>query len=486
MDVGIMYTPQDKTSGPTIADLDQDGYLDIIQSQHARYPVEVYYGSAANTFRRTLAFVDRGDRHGTAAGDVDGNGKPDILLAIGGSNGLNPVSPRESRTAQNGTLVSVDEITAGLEGRSLRGVAARFLDMDRDGDLDLFVLSRLPLNRSNQSVHAVYRNLPEGKFQLVPFTGIERCTSQTGFLVTDFDSDGNPDIFLLTPQVRLFKGDGNMGFSEVTNCALPPGIRQRGPFGGAVQLDIDNDGDMDILFSGGLRLKGSVSNGSDLLLENLSEKVSSTGCVLRYQDISSSANLRTSGARHGITVADFNNDGFIDVFMPEVGPGHQRIGDTMMLNLGNKRFVRYTDHGANGPLGGDPTFPMGAQAFDYNQDGKVDIVVASRYNSAGVVNGFLRLFENQSNGGNYLIVKVPVSIGGMTTMDALLTLSTPQGSFYRRVGSVGEFRTQSFIDQVHFGLGSLTLATSISIKLMTGEVLSAPVGEVNRVITPSW
>jgi len=440
--VNIVRTAQDKTSGPTIADLNQDGYLDIIQSQHARHPVEVYYGSANNLFRRTLAFVQSGDRHGTAAGDVDGNGKPDVLLAIGGSNGLNPQPPRESRTAANGTLYTVDQAASGLGGRSLRGVALRLLDMDRDGDLDLFILSRAPLDPLNPILHAVYRNTPQRKFQLVASTGIERCTAETGFLVTDFDSDGNPDIFLLGPQVRLFRGNGHLGFSEVTSCALPSGIMQRGPFGGAVQLDIDNDGDMDILFSGGIRLKADRRSGPDLLLENLSEQVTSTGCVRRFRDISSTAKLLKGGARAGITAADFNNDGFIDVFMPEVGPGLQRIGDTIMLNLGNRSFQAHTNHGANGPLQGDRTFPTGAQAFDYNRDGKVDVLVSSRYNNnAGVVDGYLRMFQNRGSTGNYLIVRVPVAIRGKTTMDALLTVRTPVGSFYRRVGSVGEFRT---------------------------------------------
>mmetsp|Transcript_10569 Transcript_10569/g.21278 ORF Transcript_10569/g.21278 Transcript_10569/m.21278 type:complete len:81 (+) Transcript_10569:382-624(+) len=77
-------------------------------------------------------------------------------------------------------------------------------------------------------------------------------------------------------------------------------------------------------------------------------------------------------------------------------------------------------------------------------------------------------------------------MGTKTTMDALVTVKTRTGSFYRRVGSVGEFRTQSFIDQIHFGLGNATQVLSVNMKLMTGEVFVAGPFRVNQFISPIW
>uniref|UniRef100_A0A7S1TCJ4 ASPIC/UnbV domain-containing protein n=1 Tax=Compsopogon caeruleus TaxID=31354 RepID=A0A7S1TCJ4_9RHOD len=486
--VGIVFNPQDKTTGPTVGDLNQDGYLDIVQCNHVRFPIEVYYGSPNGSFTRELAFKTKMDRHGTATGDIDGNGKLDILLAVGGSDGINPLPPHEARTTDNGDLQDIGVEDAGLDGRLLRGVAPRLLDIDRDGDLDLFVLSRPSLDLSNVIRHAVYENLGtepngNGTYQLINYTGIEKSVGQAGFLVTDVDSDGYPDIFILSPGVRFYRGRPKRKFVDKTSC-LPLGLRSSGPYGGAVQLDIDNDGDMDILFSGGLRLKTKLlKSGRDVLLENLSENVTDANCGFRYADVTETANLRTDGIRHGITAADFNNDGFIDIFMPEVGPGGARINDTIMLNLGNKSFLGFTDHGANGPLEGDITYPTGAQAFDYDRDGLVDIVVATRYNQGNQSQGYLRLFKNTvENGNNYLIVQVPVSIDGKTTMDALLTVRTGGGSFHRVVGSVGEFRTQSFIDQVHFGLGNNSVVLSIDLKLMEGTLYAFGGCAANQMI----
>mmetsp|Transcript_1869 Transcript_1869/g.3389 ORF Transcript_1869/g.3389 Transcript_1869/m.3389 type:complete len:554 (-) Transcript_1869:100-1761(-) len=512
-EVGIVHTAEDKTSGPSVGDLDQDGYLDFIQSQHAHHPVEVYYGSANGKFRRELAFETPGDRHGTAIGDLDGNGKLDIILAIGGAVGLNPLPPRESRTAANGTLYEVDEAVSGLGGRNLRGVAARLLDIDQDGDLDLFVMSRPQRDPSILILHAVYENLggeplsalesgtlnysskvmravddvefyKPGTLRLIPFTGIETCKAQTGFLMTDFDSDGIPDLILLSPTVNVFRGTGKKTFEDVTSCVLPNGIFQLKGISGAVELDIDNDGDMDIYLSGGSRYKGPFSSGSDLLLENLSE-TRPEGCSPFYRDISATANIPQSGARAGITAADFNNDGFMDIYLPEIGPADQRLRDTVLMNLGNKTFVQVRNHGADGPLVGDPTFPTGAQAFDYDRDGLVDVLVASRFNDGQYnLHGHLRLFKNTKRQNNYVIVKVPLSMGGKTTMDATLMVNTAGGSFYRRVGSVGEFRTQSFVDQVHFGLGKNAVIDSIILKLMDGNFYRAQGGPANRMVSP--
>eukprot|EP00181_Compsopogon_caeruleus_P006070 CAMPEP_0184680200 /NCGR_PEP_ID=MMETSP0312-20130426/3077_1 /TAXON_ID=31354 /ORGANISM="Compsopogon coeruleus, Strain SAG 36.94" /LENGTH=561 /DNA_ID=CAMNT_0027130153 /DNA_START=83 /DNA_END=1769 /DNA_ORIENTATION=+ len=461
-EAGIVPFSTDKTSGPSIADLDQDGYLDVVMCNHVRDPVEVYYGSPTGVFKRTFAFQDGADRHGTAVGDIDGNGKVDIVLATEKNSWGSPYPAEFALTSSNGSLENYDSLVAGVTG-SIKSVAVRLVDLDKDGDLDIFLLGR---PRSNPIQHGIFQNQGKGTFKLVRGTGIETALAQIGFLVTDFDGDGYQDIFIFSPGVSLYRGLPNLKFEDVTTKVLPRNYS--GQFSGAVTFDMDNDGDFDVYLSGGSRLKGPLIQGNDILLENQNGV---------FVDISSTAKIPRRGGRVGITAADFNNDGFVDLFLPSIGFGAQRIPDIMLLNMGDKTFTGYTKHGANGPLAGDVTYPSGAQAFDYNKDGLVDVIVGTRYrdlNLPSLYEGTLRLFKNVlSTSNNYLIVNVPVSIGGETTMDALLNVSTPIGNFYRRVGSVGESRTQSFIDQVHFGIGSSSEVVSISLTLVSGRFFTS-------------
>jgi len=202
--------------------------------------------------------------------------------------------------------------------------------------------------------------------------------------------------------------------------------------------------------------------------------------------------LPIGGGRMGVGAADFDNDGFVDVYLPSIGSGNQRIVDVIARNLGNGTFELITDHGAVADLTGDVTYPAGGQPFDFDNDGRVDVIVGTRTNAnmgqQGVM-GHLNLFRNVvTNGNSYLIVKVPLAINGFTTMDALLELQTSRGSFYRRVGSVGEGRASSYINHVHFGLGQGTTLASLQLTLIQGgspivrSLASVPVNSLYELI----
>ena len=82
----------DKVSGPSVGDIDGDGYLDIVQANHARKPITVFYGRASGIFRRKLVQsrvgtgFGTGDRHGTSIGDWDNDGDLDLVVAMGFNN----------------------------------------------------------------------------------------------------------------------------------------------------------------------------------------------------------------------------------------------------------------------------------------------------------------------------------------------------------------------------------------------------------------
>uniref|UniRef100_A0A7S1TIU3 ASPIC/UnbV domain-containing protein n=2 Tax=Compsopogon caeruleus TaxID=31354 RepID=A0A7S1TIU3_9RHOD len=462
----------DKTSAPSIGDLNADGFLDIVMCNHVSYPVEVYYGSRSGVFRRVLAFNDKADRHGTAVGDINNDGRADIVLATETNPWLTQFPAELAVTRRNGKLQRMKSRASGLVG-NIKSAAVRLLDVDRDGDLDLFILGR---PKSTPGLHAIFKNKGDGTFERLWNTGIENAKAKVGFLVTDFDNDGFLDIFIFSPRVHLFRGLRNSRFVDVSRKVLPRIHKKH--FSGAVAFDMDNDGDFDVYISGGFRLKGALVQGNDVLLENRGGK---------FVDVSRKAGIPRGGGRVGITAADFDNDGLVDVFLPSIGPGRQRIRDIILRNLGNGKFQKYWNHGAQGPLARDITYPSGAQAFDYNQDGLVDVIVGTRYRDLdipGLFSGTLRLFKNVMKTKNhYLIVNVPFLLRGKTTMDALVIVATPNRKFYRRVGSVGESRTQSFVNQVHFGLGSNSKIRIVTIKLLDGTTVRKGPFSSNQMIT---
>mmetsp|Transcript_11305 Transcript_11305/g.22817 ORF Transcript_11305/g.22817 Transcript_11305/m.22817 type:complete len:530 (-) Transcript_11305:527-2116(-) len=474
--LGINPPGNDKTSGPSIADLNQDGYLDIIQSNHVLKPVDVYYGSASGQFRSSTAFLARADRHGTCVGDMDGNGKPDIMVVVGDGR-MQPVIPqmRVSFTDQNGILREASVNETGLKYRGYL-FGCRMMDIDGDGDLDFLAQGGQTRFRNNY----LYENIGGGTFRQrssgpvgdVRFSG--GYPHAYGHLVMDFDSDGYLDIFLFGQGIFVFKGAEDFQFTDETENILPSRFSQR-TFNSGVAIDIDNDGDFDIYVTGGARLKNEGTQGADLLLENRGGT---------FVDISHQTDLPQGGARVGVGAADFDNDGYMDIYLPTargVNNTLTREQDVILRNNRRGGFIPFTNHGAEGQeRSKDITYPAGMQPFDFDNDGRVDIVVATRFNgnrddwAVGLgkdsIDGKLQLFRNIiQNGNHYLIVKVPVLIGQNTTMDATLKLQLSSRRWlYRKVGSVGEGRTQSFITHVHFGLGKQTSVQQLILELHNG------------------
>mmetsp|Transcript_16121 Transcript_16121/g.32606 ORF Transcript_16121/g.32606 Transcript_16121/m.32606 type:complete len:527 (-) Transcript_16121:605-2185(-) len=475
-EVGISPKQNDKVAGPSIADFNQDGYMDIIQTNHARSPADAYYGNAGGTFTKQQRFIAQGDRHGTCVGDLDNNGFPDAMIVTGAARNLaNLPHVRIELTNPDGSFNTTTTNQTGFVQRSGYEFACRLMDMDRNGVLDMLGQGGLNPRKNN----FIFKNQGGAFFNLLSSTiGSETWNPFAyGYLVTDFDMDGYLDIMLYGDHLEMWKGGRNFRFVNVTDLVFPSSYPNKA-FNTAAQIDIDNDGDFDIYVTGGQRLKGGGVPGKDLLLENRNGT---------FVDISLSAGIPRRGGRIGVGVADFDNDGYMDLFLGSAisqppNPNGTRMVDVILRNNGNNTFTSYVNHGATeADLTTDMTFPAGLQPFDYNRDGLVDVVVSTRlnYNKFNGTNdtvfgplfGKIQLFKNiVSNTNNWITVKVPVNVQGRTTMDALLTLKTPGGWFYRRVGPVGEGRTQSFIDQVHFGLGSNTEVSEVVLELIGGFV----------------
>lgn len=239
------------------------------------------------------------------------------------------------------------EITAA-SGISHPGkdLGAIFADYDNDGFLDLFI--------TNESGNVLYHNIDVGKFANV--------TSQAGVgdkgnafvpVFADLDHDGDLDLFVANAtQNMLFRNNLDGTFTERAQAMGLAGenIRSRD----LAFADFDDDGDLDLAVVN--------DNGKLNLYTNLRQG--------RFEDISTQAGLAEANASGAIAIADYNNDGFVDMMTTSLNGGA-----ALFRNQGNGTFQKDTRSGdvtqfLTGVIGLDAEF------FDFDNDGFIDLLVS--------------------------------------------------------------------------------------------------------------
>ena len=130
--------------------------------------------------------------------------------------------------------------------------------------------------------------------------------------------------------------------------------------GGVGLFDCDNDGKLDILVVNGSSVD-RYRNGGDPLVTLYHQEAD-----LKFKDITKEAGLTRKGWGMGVAVADFNNDGNLDLYVTGYG------GNALYRGLGNCKFEDVTDK-AGVAVGG---FSTGAAWGDYDRDGFADLFVA--------------------------------------------------------------------------------------------------------------
>ncbi len=249
-------------------------------------------------------------------------------------------------------------------------------DYDNDGREDIYFLNQLGPN-------ALYRNVGDGSFvDVTAKAGVAIGNRvSVGATFADYDNDGWADLFVTTTRGGnvLFHNRGDGTFEDVTAAA---GLSHVGHSQTAVFFDYDNDGYLDLfltntahwstdVFDSAARyFEGKPDLGSLLTSAKESNILYHNNGDGTFTDVTDRAGLRGRGWAGDVAVFDYDEDGFLDLFVPSmVGRGQ------LYRNTGHGTFRDVTAE----TLGRTPYGAVGCKVFDYDGDGRLDLFVVDMH-----------------------------------------------------------------------------------------------------------
>jgi len=266
------------------------------------------------------------------------------------------------------------------------GSGAAFFDSNGDGELDLYIVNGAALPgciAPHPPTNALYRNRGHGTFvDVTAAAGVGDTTYGMGAAVGDYDNDGDADLYVANfgPN-RLYRSSGDGAFADVTAAAA---VGHPGWSTSAAFADIDRDGDLDLYvasymdydvaanracFQGAARAycgPTAYPGESGVLYRNDGDGV--------FVDATRESGLYTEGGRQlGIAFGDYDGDGDPDLFIAnDKRPNFlfRNQGDGTYVETGLLAGVAYNAEG-------EPESAMGADMADYDNDGRLDMVVAT-------------------------------------------------------------------------------------------------------------
>ena len=276
----------------------------------------------------------------------------------------------------------------------MNGSGLAFIDYNRDGLIDLFIVNGTRLEASSGTpapVSHLYRNDGNGTFtDVTREAGLAYSGWGQGACVADFDNDGYDDVFVTYyGKNKLYHNNGNGTFTDIAQRAGVAGAEGRWNSGCAF-VDYDRDGKVDLFVANYVGLGQNFSNipkpGSG---EFCQYKGIPIACGPRglpaavnylyhnngdgtFTDASVPSGIRNTDGHYalGVLTFDYDNDGWPDIYVA--------CDSAASILYHNKRDGTFTDTGMIAGVAynedGEAQAGMGVAALDYDHDGFLDVV----------------------------------------------------------------------------------------------------------------
>lgn len=310
---------------------------------------------------------------GAAVGDFDGDGLPDLYVTRLDATDI------LFRNKGDGTFEDVTT-DAGLSSFDLDSNGAAFGDIDRDGDLDLYVsVLGVALDPVNNR-HYLFVNQGDGTFveeAVARSAAIDPGLERRGFSIAfgDYDRDGWIDLHVNewlslsgSTGSRLLRNLGPGSPGVFTDATIAAGVDVFGsyPFASAF-ADLDDDGWSDLVIAGDFSTSKLFWNNGDGT----------------FTDGTAAAGVGTDENGMGSTIGDYDGDGDLDWFVTAIFDADETCetdpcnwgytGNRLYENEGARVFSDATD--AAGVREG--FWGWGSAFFDYDNDGDLDLVMTN-------------------------------------------------------------------------------------------------------------
>ena len=309
----------------------------------------------------TSISTELNSEYGVAIGDLNNDGLKDIFTAClfhpcryyenvstSDNNKINYIFFQEKAAERNVTGYNSDESSPGNPIFLGVGLA----DLSNSGSQDVYVCNLVGKNR-------LYINNGKGFFDDVSSEknrGIGESERTNAVIYGDVDNDGDLDMFITNEEStnRLFLNDGTGHFNEVTKEA---GLETKGGGTAASFGDLDGDGRVDLVVTNW--------NAPNKIYKNITQNG-----LVKFIDVSNLSSIadEKNDKNNAVVFGDINNDGLLDIFIAK-----RKSPNKLYINSGNFRFNDCSEQ----MLGRDTLLSYGAVFADFDNDGFLDLYVSN-------------------------------------------------------------------------------------------------------------
>ena len=464
INTGRVVTDRGASWGVSWGDYDNDGLLDLLVTNDGSH--FLYRNAGNGEFTRITAgplATDSGGGAGAAWGDYDNDGNLDLFASGYGR-------PHQVfRNDGNGSFTKLTRNDIGpLASAGGNGEAVSLGDYDSDGYLDLFF-------NNFTGVNELYRGSASGQFTKITTGPISRdggSSLQGGW--SDYDNDGDLDLLVVAHGTKFFYQNGGDGtFARLTASSIGDLLDRDGGHGFAWG-DYDNDGDLDVFVSGH---RDEANNVLNALYQN-----AGNGKFERMTP-DQVGPIVTGLMGNGPAWADYDNDGFLDLFVTTRG-NHTFTPDkvsSLYHSNGDGTFSQVL----TGSLVNDAAMSWGAAWGDYDNDGFMDLAVANGGYSGSALNF---LYRNNGNQNRWLKLKLEGTTSNRSGIGAKIRVkATIQGLVVSQMREIyGSDGYHSQVDsRPNFGLGDAAVAETVRIEWPSGivqELTNVPGDQILTVV----